>query len=63
MHMHILCSASGSLFAAPCADLALRVGVFIGEEGWQSAVAYWLQQGIEVPPTALQVSKEPGIPA
>lgn len=37
--------------------------MFIGEEGWQSAVADWLQRGIEVPPAALQVSKEPGIPA
>lgn len=59
MHTYILCSACGS----PCADLAHRVGVFIGKEGWQSAMAYWLQQGIKVPPTAVQVSKEPGIPA
>lgn len=43
MHTHILCSASGSPFAAPCADLAHRVGVFIGEEGWQSAIrVLWL---------------------
>lgn len=32
-------------------------------ECYQSAMAYWLQRGIEVPPTAVQVSKEPGIPA
>lgn len=61
MHTHILCSACGSPCAGPCADLAHRVGVFIGKEGWQSAMAYRLQWGIKVPPTAVQVSKEPGI--
>lgn len=61
MHTHILCSACGSPCAGPCADLAHRVGVFIGKEGWQSAMAYRLQRGIKVPPTAVQVSKEPGI--
>lgn len=59
------CTSSVQPLAVPSLVpvLAHTGGVFIGKEGWQSSTAYWLQHWIKVPPTAVQVSEEPGIPA